>query len=320
MDKYKILKVLVVIFVAVFLVYSTYDFVQIEKKTINVGYLPSNHHAAVFVAEADNMYSKAGLTVNLIPFRSGAEIVDALENGQIDVGYCGIAPATQAISNGADLKIVAPVNTGGSGIVVEPNSSSNISQDLVGKTVAIPSEGSVQDVILHDLLWDYNISSSEMDIVDEEPPLMPAALKNGKIGAYVAWEPYVTIANMTGYGDVLLYSDEWWHNHPCCVVVARDSFIKEHPSELSHLLKIHVKATTFIQNNPEETSEIISRKLGTDVALERESLKHVNFTCYPDQNFTADVEEFMQIQLKLGYINNIPDNESLYDFEFLSFS
>ena len=44
MNNYKILKVLVIIFVAAFLVYSTYDFIQIEKQTIDIGYLPSNHH------------------------------------------------------------------------------------------------------------------------------------------------------------------------------------------------------------------------------------------------------------------------------------
>ncbi len=144
---------------------------------------------------------------------------------------------------------------------------------------------------------------------------MTASLKNGKIDAYVAWEPYVTAANMSGYGDVLLYSDEWWYNHPCCVIVTSDSFIEKHPSELSRILKIHVNATSFIENNPEEASEIISRKLGTDISLERESLNHVRFIDGPSQNFTVDVEQFMQIQLKLGYITRIPSNEFIYDFK-----
>jgi NitT/TauT family transport system substrate-binding protein len=318
MDKYNILKLLVIIFIATFLVYNTYNYVQVKEATINVGYLPSNHHAAVFVADELNMYTKAGLNVNLVPFRSGKEVIAALEKGQIDIGYCGIAPATAAISEGAPVKIVAPVNTGGSGVVGELNSSSNLSEDLTGKTVAIPSKGSVQDVILHDLLADNNISTSEINTIELESPLMPESLRNGKINAYVAWEPYVTAAKVNGYGRVLMYSDDWWNNHPCCVVVASYKFIENNPSELSRFLKAHVKATTFIINNKEEASQIVAQKLGSSEVLEAESLNHLNYTCCPNQNFTQNVYQFMEIQMRLGYLSQFPSNDSLYDFEFLS--
>ena len=227
MDKFDAVKVLGIIILIIFLAYSTFNYIQTDENTINVGYLPSSHHSALFVADKLNMYSKSGLNVNLIPFRSGADVIEALEKGQIDVGYCGIAPTTVAISKGAKIKIVAPANTGGSGLVVPINSSKNISTDLIGKKVAIPNYGSVQDVILHELLFDNNITSSEVNLTTLDTPLMPSSLKNGKIDAFVAWEPYATEANMTSDGDVLLYSDEWWDNHPCCVIVARDDFIKE---------------------------------------------------------------------------------------------
>lgn len=318
MNKSRILNVLIIVFVIIFLAYNTYHYIKTQEKDIYVGYLPSNHHAAAFVAAEMNMYSKADLKVNLIPFRSGRDITVAMEKGQIDVAYCGIAPATEAISKGDPIKIVAPVNNGGSGIVIPLNHSLNTSEAFIDKTVAIPAVGSVQDVLLHDLLQDNNINPSQLNIIEMETPLMPASLKNGKIDAYVAWEPYVTAANISGYGTVLLYSDEWWSNHPCCVVIASDNFIKNNPSELSRFLKVHVKATTFIENNPEKASEIVSKKLGASLILENESLKHLNYTCCPSQNFTTDVRQFMEIQMRLGYLTRIPDNESLYDFEFLS--
>ncbi len=319
MDKYGVLKLVGVAFLIIFISYNTYNYIQIEETSIDVGYLPSNHHSALFVADALNLYSKVGLTVNLIPFRSGTELVEALEEDQIDVGYCGIAPASIAISKGAPIKIIAPVNTGGSGLVVPVNSSNNISSSLINKKIAIPSKGSVQDVLLRDLLMDNNISDSEVDITEQETPLMLASLINGKIDSYVAWEPYVSEANISDKGDVLLYSEDWWDDHPCCVVVTSDKFIEKNPDGLSKFLKVHARATNYIQNNPDETAEIVSSKLGTKVEVQKEAFKHLVLIYDPSENFTSHVNYFLEIEEKLGYINNIPSNESLFNFNLMSY-
>ncbi|MDP3065471.1 MAG: ABC transporter substrate-binding protein [Methanobacteriaceae archaeon] len=316
-DRWTILKIAGLVLMVLLVSYSTYNYIQVEQRTIQVGYLPSNHHSALFVADELGMYYKAGLTMELVPFRSGAEMIHAMQLGQIDVGYCGIAPVTTAISKGVPIKVVAPVNTQGSGLVIPVNSTLNLSSDLSNKTVAIPRKGSVQDVLLNVLLLQNNISASQLKITELEAPLMPPSLKNGKIDAYVAWEPYVSSANFTGDGKIFLHSEEWWPNHPCCVVVARDDFIKKEPDQLSHFLKVHVKATDYILNNPDESNLIVSQKLGTSNIIETEALKHVNFISRPDDNFTADVERFMEVQKKLGELKEIPDYKTLYDFQFL---
>ena len=70
----------------------------------------------------------------------------------------------------------------------------------------------------------------------------------------------------------------------------------------------------YIENYPNESAEIISKKLGTSLVVQMESLKHLNLTYDPSGNYTTDVEYFMAIQKKLGYLTYIPQNESLYDF------
>ncbi|WP_255343920.1 hypothetical protein [Methanobacterium sp. SMA-27] len=51
---------------------------------------------------------------------TGSSIVSAVASGDIDIGYIGIAPALQGISEGVPIKIVGAVNLDGSGIVVDP--------------------------------------------------------------------------------------------------------------------------------------------------------------------------------------------------------
>lgn len=297
--------------------YATYHYLQVEGETITVGYLPSNHHSALFIAEELGMYQKANLTLRLVPFRSGSDLVLAMEKGQVDVGYCGIAPVTVAKSNGTRIRVVAPVNTQGSGLVIPGTADGNLSQALVNKTVAIPRRGSVQDVLLHNVLQVNNLSTSQLSIVELETPLMPASLQNGKIDAYLAWEPYVSSANITGEGEVLVYSDQWWENHPCCVIVAREEFIQEDPDQLYRFLKVHQEATIYLENHPEEAARILSEKLGTSLQIQSEALKHVDFQYQPDSNFTKNVERFMKLQQSLGYLETIPTTSDLYDFRFL---
>jgi NitT/TauT family transport system substrate-binding protein len=66
--------ILGIIILVILIAYDTYNYVNITEKTIQVGYLPSNHHAALFVAEAQNMYEKEGIRVQLVPFRTGSEV------------------------------------------------------------------------------------------------------------------------------------------------------------------------------------------------------------------------------------------------------
>ena len=66
---------------------------------------------------------RQGLKVQLVPFRTGSELIDAANKNQIDVGYVGITPVTSAIDKNSTIKIVAAVNTEGSGIVVSNTSN-----------------------------------------------------------------------------------------------------------------------------------------------------------------------------------------------------
>ena len=88
---------------------GTYNYISTLEDTVIIGYLPSDHHSALFVANEKQLYEKEGIRVQLVPFRAGPEVIEALKEGKIDVGYCGIAPVITAIDNGAPIKIVASV-------------------------------------------------------------------------------------------------------------------------------------------------------------------------------------------------------------------
>lgn len=61
---------LISIFLIAAITYGTYNYIITSQETIVVGYLPSDHDAALFVANAKDMFEKEGIKVHLVPFRA----------------------------------------------------------------------------------------------------------------------------------------------------------------------------------------------------------------------------------------------------------
>lgn len=296
---------------------GTYNYFSTLENTVIIGYLPSDHHSALFVASEKQLYEKEGIRVQLVPFRAGSEVIEALKEGKIDVGYCGIAPVITAIDNGVPIKIIASVNQEGSGLVVSKNSNITNIDDLKFRTIAIPHKGSVQDVLLKDLLKKNNISLNDVNIIESEVPYMPRSLLFNKFDAFIAWEPYPSVAKIEENEKVTLYSEDIWNNHPCCVVVTTDNYIKNKINNLKKILKVHIDATNYINFNKDESALIVSKKLGIDIDVEKEGLKHVDFVAVPSDDFIENVFRFVEIQKQVGYIKNNFTEDQLFNLQYI---
>lgn len=307
---------IIVFLLACLMVYETSAYYLMSQKTIVVGYLPSDHDSALFVADAKGMFKKDGFNVEMVPFRSGTEMVLAADRGLIDVGYCGMAPVLMGIDKGFAVKVVAPVNLEGSGVIVKNDTMDGV-DDLESKKVATPPSMSIQDILLIYLMHKNNYSTNSFCNTDVEVPLMDESLKSGSIDAFIAWEPYVSQSYMADDGSLLMYSSDIWQNHPCCVVIANQKFIDKNPQMLRKFLKVHSQATSYVQSHKNETTIILSRKLGVNKSIESSSLNHVKFISVPDSEFKKNVNILVEFMHSLGYLQNNLTDDEIFDFNYL---
>jgi len=284
---------------------------------IRVAYIPCDHEAALFVGLAQDRYKNNGLNVQTTSISTGSSIVSALASGDIDVGYIGIAPALQGISEGVPIKIVAAVNEDGSGIVVNPQSNITNTTDLEGKRVATPGVSSIQQVLLLYELKKYNITVDQVDISSVNIFMLPSTIASGKVDAYIAYEPYVSIAPYRNIGNVLMYSEDIMPGHPCCVIVARQDYIDQHPQELQTFLNIHKNCTEYVNNNRNQTADMVSDELTTNPNLEETALSHVVFVSQLNSVFQEKVINFMNIEIQMGYLKKNLTSSELFDSQFL---
>ncbi|MFY9638385.1 MAG: ABC transporter substrate-binding protein [Methanobacterium sp.] len=308
-----------IIVLVVLLAFGTYNYVTAMDETIVVGYLPTSLDSALFVANDLGMFKKEGIKVQLVPFRTGSELIDAANKNQIDVGYVGITPVTSSIDQNSSVKIVAAVNQEGSGIVVSNNGTINNITDLKGKKILIPKKGSIQDVLLRYLLLKNNVNPASVNITEMEVPLMQNALISGDVDGYIAWEPYVTQAKIDGSGRILMNSNDIWSDIPTCVVISTNKFMKQKPDQLKKFLKVHVEATDYVNTHEDETALIVSKKLGTNVNVEIEARNNIKFIAVPTTEFENNLMKLVEVQKQLGYIkgNNTDNISSFTDLSYL---
>ena len=295
-----------------------FEFLGEGEGTIRIGYLPSDHDAALFVADAKGYFEKEDLTVDLIKYDNGNDLMKAMENDEIDIGYAGVAPALYSIGNGGNSKIISSAQNEGSGLVVSENSQISSASDLVGKKIAIPGEGSIQELLLSYYLKENGISNKDLKIKNYKAPQMNDALKNGEIAGAMTFQPYVTIAESNG-NTLLANSSEILPNHPCCVVVASDKFIKDHPEDAEKIVSIHKKSTKFINDNIKKgkTNKVVSllpKDIVQDEKLEETSLESFPFTSGMSSNFKSNVMTFQHLEAAMGAIKEpLPQDQVFWE-------
>ena len=294
-----------------------FDFLGGGDNTVKIGYLPSDHDAALFVADAQGLYAEKNITTELVQFNNGGDLMTAMASGEVDVGYVGIAPVLSSVEKGVPVKVISSAQTEGSGIIVTKDSGIKSAADLKGKSIATPGEASIQHVLLSNYLDKNGLSIKDLNVSAMKVPSMNDALKTKQIDGIITFQPYVSIAANDTNNVVLENSSGILPNHPCCVVVASDDFIKNHENETKNIIEIHNESTKFINDNiksgnSSEVVKLLPEDIVSNADLEALSLQSFPFISGIDNSFKADVDSFQNLEVKLGILNSTVPQDKLY--------
>ena len=279
--------------------------------TVTIGYLPSDHDAALFVADAQGKFQENGINTKLVQFNNGGDLMTAMASGEVDVGYVGITPVLSSIANGVPVKVISAAQTEGSGIVVAKNSGIDDVTDLTGKKIATPGEASIQHMLLTYYLKENGMDISDLKVSAMKVPSMNDALKTNKIDGMITFEPYVSIAEKNG-AKVLAGSQDILPDHPCCVVVASDKYIENHPNETKKILEIHENATEFINKNTDEAAGMLPNDIVSDVEVEKMSMSSFPFISGLNESYRQDVMDFMDLEVDLGVLKEPLSQDKIF--------
>ena len=110
--------------------------------------------------------------IKLVGGDAGPQVMQMAATNVVQMGYVGVPPTIAAIDKGTPVKIINPVNTEGSGLVVDVNAPVTDWKSFVTWAqqrsaagnplkIAAPGKGSIQDVMLQYALKDSGITFKE---------------------------------------------------------------------------------------------------------------------------------------------------------------
>jgi NitT/TauT family transport system substrate-binding protein len=301
-------------------------------KKVRVGYLLADLHQVAYMVAKNktagggiSFFEKYGIEVEDArgtPYPHGGAEMDHFAAGDIDIGLLGSSPAIiKHINANIDAAIIAQVNEEGSALVV----SKDIERfsDLTGKTIAVPSKSAIQFFLVLNLAEKEGVDIGKLSIVDVAPKDMRAKLEAREVDAFIAWEPFVSDAIISGTGKILATSRDIWPNHPCCIVLVDKKFVAQNPDAVVNFLKAHIEATNYINEalknpNSNEYKLLIAIAMhftGREEQVVKEAFKLINFKSDIDEKFKSSIAEYTNklIQFKIiseeklmerGYLNS----------------
>lgn len=184
-------------------------------------------------------------------------------SGEVDVAAVPVNLASVLYNKlDGDISVLA-VSTLGVLYVVEAGSEVNSVADLAGKTVYATGHGATPEYILNYLLDKNGVAGSvEVNYVGEHAALA-TMLADGSAEIGMLPEPNVTstLAGNDNLRIALNLTEEW--NKVCStelvqgVVIARKSFVNEHPEAIEQFLREYEKSSAFVNENIDEAAKLI---------------------------------------------------------------
>lgn len=192
---------------------------------------------AIFVGLEKGYFKEQGIDVEVVFFRSGAEVASQLAAGHIDVGST-TAGATlyNAMARGVPTKIVADYivfvqKPSPNALVVRKNliDSGQVksAKDLKGRTIAITARGQFTHLFAGYALESAGLTEKDARLVTMSYPDMVAAFEGGAIDAAAFVEPFTTVVKERGLAVPLIDAADLLPDMNLGVIMYGERLLKE---------------------------------------------------------------------------------------------
>jgi len=294
-----------------------------------VAYMPIFPDLQYFVMEAEGYFDSVDAEINGREFTDGPAIVQAYGGGELDIAMFGIVPSMIVIDRGLPAKVTAANIKEPMAIMAHEEFQAlwdehgadafGVWEEQNGQKFRFGTfpQGSVPDVLLR--YWLSAVVGVDSESAVEITEIGGAnavfqAIVNDEIDGTSIMEPVPTKLDGTDSPvGMFRTAADIMPGQPAAVTLMSDAV---RDSELAgQFLEQHVRATEFIEDNPDATADIVESGIGMDRDLARQALDG------PLSNFVTDprevengVEIFSEFANDNGQIDEALSLEQIFDY------
>lgn len=249
------------LFVIAFIAVVIFTQIPRQDKPVKIGVLTSwILEGPFYVAEEQGFYEEEGINAEIVEIGSVDEFVPAIVSKEILVAELIADMFVVQSAQESNIRQIMRKATifGVDGIVATDDINS--AKDLRGKDIAVQTI-SPSHYLLLNYLRDGGVSSDEVTLLPTEAGNAGAAFLTEKIDVAVTWEPWLSRASERENGKILFStkdSPELIYD----ILISRGDLSEQEQEDVKAVMRAWFKALAWMDEHPEETIEIFSRRLG----------------------------------------------------------
>ncbi len=227
------------------------DAMALEKKALNVGYVPITCTVPLLLAHAMGEYQKEGLDVKLARTPGWAIVRDKMLNAEFDASHLVLAMSmTMSLGVGSPntaTRVATVQNVNGNAITLHvKHKNRRDPKTWKGFKFGIPHEFSMHAMLLRYYLAEHGLDpDKDVELRVYAPPDSVANMAAGNLDGMLFAEPWGQRAVFEGVAFIHLLTRDIFYNHPCCTLSVTEKFISENPNTYGAMFRAVVRATEF---------------------------------------------------------------------------
>ena len=295
---------------------------------LRIGHLSTFYHTAILLMARKDITSRLAIDVEWTLTGTGPAIMQAFGRGELDLAYIGLPPAIIGREQGSPVVCIAGGHMEGTVMAgksrwlgfPETGDLGAVLGQFEGKTIGVPGNGSIHDVIMKDSLARYapgrNITVRNYpwaDLVTE------AVVKDEVAAAFGTPALAIAIKRYAG-GKILFPAAKLWPDNPSYGIVVDRSFLSAHRNMVEQFLIAHEEAEAVLRNDPAGAAQSIADHVGIiDREFVLETLRVSPKYCAAlTERYIASTMAFVKALKKLGYIKRELAKNEIFDTSLIA--
>lgn len=287
-----------------------------QATTLNVAVAQYNFPAIVAMEKGffeEEFGDEVELNVSL--FTSGVTAIEAINAGDVDLGFWGDFPEVSANANNSKIKLFAcetEAVTSWANLYAQPSlgiaSISDLKGHTVGYTVGTNSHKLLEVMLEESGLTDEDVELVSLDTKNIVPSLLSGSIDAAMVNARNAIDPEAAtlVATSENYLGTQVF------------LGGNSDYAEANPDIVTRYIKVLQRACEWIAENPEEAAEITAEFDDLDVETELNYMQSMSYQIKWSDSYVETIQSTIDFCLEQGNIDETIPVENLYDTTYVT--
>ena len=268
--------------------------------------------AVAIIAEAEKTFEKAGGSVEVVKFGSGAQARDAMIAGHIDVVSIGAPPFLLGVAKSNLVAIGISCYAGGTlSLVAGKKSGIKSVKDLRGKKIASQLGSATDNGFQNKIMPAYGMTKGDYQVINTKFAEHVSALASGAVDAFAGVEPFPSVAEVEGIGAIL--TDYSQYDIVPVILATNHDVLAKREADLVKFMRGWIMAADIYRKNPKRAVTIVGdffrgrgQKMNDDVFRLAMGRMDVSTSYRPElKQYMTELGQLLVKQKRLDAVPNI---------------